>query len=225
MPSNLLVLALLAGFCFIHYCDRFRFRAQLIDGYRLLLHCSLAGAAILAVSRSLICAAKLSPVFWKLRPLWNEVADVPYLGTFLLCIPISLIAAQVWNLFVDSQKQREREVREHGDALMVLMQAAVNGERMVSITFESRKWYAGYITEAPNLKLSEKYFTMLPILSGYRDKDTLQAKRTLRYDDVYLRSGVDPAEFVIVLPLASVRTANLFDPDVYEDHFAGAGPD
>ena len=220
MPSNLLVLALLAGFCFIHSCDRFRFRAQLLDGYRLLLHCSLAGAGILATSRLLVCGAKLIPLFWTLTPYWKEVADVPYLGTFLLCLPVSFAAAWIWNCFVDSERQRENEINEHGDYLMGLMQAAVNGDRMVSITFDSRKWYAGYIIEAPNLKPSEKYFTILPIISGYRDKDTLEATRTLRYDDVYSRPEVNPSDFVIILPLAPVRTASLFDPDVYEDHFA-----
>jgi len=139
---------------------------------------------------------------------------------FLLCLPVSFAAAWIWNCFVDSERQRENEINEHGDYLMGLMQAAVNGDRMVSITFDSRKWYAGYIIEAPNLKPSEKYFTILPIISGYRDKDTLEATRTLRYDDVYSRPEVNPSDFVIILPLAPVRTKSLFDPDVYEDHFA-----
>ena len=225
MPSNLLILALLAGFCFLHRCYSFKFRAQLLDGYRLLLYCSLAGAATLAVSRSLVLFLKLSSGFWKVRPLWDQFARVPYLGTFCLCIPVGLLCAEVWNIFVDPEECRQTEVTRNGDALMELMQRAVNEERMLSITFDSRKWYAGYLVEAPNLKPSEKYFKLLPILSGYRDKDTLVARRTLSYVDINQIPGVNPADFVITLPIGAVRTANLFDPAVYEDHFANIPSD
>lgn len=100
------------------------------------------------------------------------------------------------------------------------MQNALKEDRMVSITFENRKWYAGYIAEAPNLKPNEKYFKLLTILSGYRHKDTLIAIRTLSYANID-SIGASPKDFVITLPLDSVRTANLFDPAIYEDNFAG----
>jgi hypothetical protein len=226
VPGNLLVLALIAGFCFIHSCYRFKFRAQMLDGYRLLFHCSVAGAIILAVSRALVCFFRLFSLFWKYRPLWNSYGDIPYLGTFVLCIPVGIGSAKVWNLFVSRDQGRESAVETDGDSLMSLMQKALNGGRMLSITLESRKWYAGYLVDAPDLRPSEKYFSLLPVLSGYRDKDTLEARRTLRYDQVYEKiaegDGISPEDFVITLPLASVRTANLFDLAVYEDHFSGS---
>jgi hypothetical protein len=229
VPGNLLVLALIAGFCFIHSCYRFKYRAQILDGYRLLFHCSVAGAIILAVSRALVCFLKLFSLFWKYRPLWNSYGDVPYLGTFMLSIPVGIFSAMVWNLFVTHEQGRESAVETDGDSLMSLMQKALKEERMLSITLESRKWYAGYLVAAPDLRPSEKYFSLLPVLSGYRDKDTLEARRTLRYDQVYERiagdGGISPEDFVITLPLASVRTANLFDLAVYQDHFAGSGDD
>ena len=227
MPGNLLVLALIAGFCFIHSCYRFKYRAQMLDGYRLLFHCSVAGAVILAVSRALVCCLKLFPFYRTYRPLWNHYADVPYLGTFALCIPVAIFSATIWNLFVSREEGRESAVETDGDSLMSLMQRAVKEERMLSITLESRKWYAGYLINTPDLRPSEKYFSLLPVLSGYRDKDTLEARRTLRYDRIYEKMaydhGVAAEDFVITLPLASVRTANLFDLTVYQDHFAGSG--
>jgi hypothetical protein len=221
LPTNLLILALLAGFLFLHLCHRFRFGAQLLDGYRLLLYCSVAGASLLLIARCLVLFLKLFPAFWGLRPLWNQFASVPYLGTFSLCIPLAIVFAVVWNLFVNPVDARVAEVRRGGDSLMQLMQRAVDEERMISFTFDSRKWYAGYLVEAPNLRPNEKYFKLLPIISGYRDKDTLEARRTLSYIDVEQAPGANPTDFVITLPIESVRTANLFDPEVYEDRFAG----
>jgi hypothetical protein len=145
----------------------------------------------------------------------------------MLCIPVGIFSAKVWNLFVTRERGLESAVETDGDSLMWLMQKALKEGRMLSITLESRKWYAGYLVDAPDLRPSEKYFSLLPILSGYRDKDTLEARRTLRYDVVYEKiaedAGISAEDFVITLPLASVRTANLFDLAVYQDHFAGSG--
>jgi hypothetical protein len=222
VPGNLLILALLAGFCFLHNCYRFKFWAQLLDGYRLLLACSVSGAILLLISRVLISLGKLNHLFWQLRPLWDNFAGVPYLGTFALSVPIGWGAAKIWNLFVEPEACRRRALIDHGDSLMALMQTAVEGERMISVTFDSRKWYAGYIVEAPDLKPREKYFKLLPVISGYRDKDTLAAVATLSYAAVYQSPGVVANDFVITLPIEAVRTANLFDPSVYEEHFVGS---
>ncbi|MBC7925181.1 MAG: hypothetical protein H7039_05945 [Bryobacteraceae bacterium] len=224
MPSNLLVVALLAGFCFVHQCHVFRFRAQLLDGYRLLLYCSVAGMVLLGLSRSLICAAKLYRFYWAIRPAWTEFADIPYLGTSIGSVVLALIIPACWNRFVDAEVCRRNEVEKRGDFLLALLQRAVREQRMLSLTLDNRKWYAGYVTEAPNLKPSEKYFKILPMLSGYRDKDSLEVRRTLSYDTVATMPGVDPTGFVITLPLADVKMANLFDPVVYKDHFASERP-
>lgn len=191
-----------------------------MDGYRLLLYCSVAGAIILAASRAIIIFAKIFPLYTMVRPRWDQVADVPYLGTFLLCLPLSYLSAKLLNLRVDANKIRESEVENRGDLLMRLLQRALNEERMVSITLETRKWYAGYVFEAPNLRPSENYFSLIPVLSGYRDKDTLEARRTLAYNHLFESGEMDPEDLVIILPIESVRTANLFDPKLYDDHFS-----
>lgn len=80
MPANLLVLPLLAGYLFVHFSTRFRYRAQSLDGYRLLIESAIAGAALLFLSRLIVLFIHgwVSP----LRHLWQEFAgDVPYLGT------------------------------------------------------------------------------------------------------------------------------------------------
>ena len=77
------------------------------------------------LSRCLVCFGKLVPLFWVSRPLWLHVVDVPYLGTFLFCLPLSVILAAVWNLSSDLEGCRETEVAKSGDSLMRLMLEAV----------------------------------------------------------------------------------------------------
>src|SRR3954453_8329114 len=47
LPTNLLLLPLLGGFWFVHFCYLFKFRAQRLDGYRLLLESAFLGLLLI----------------------------------------------------------------------------------------------------------------------------------------------------------------------------------
>jgi len=191
----------------------------MLDGYRLLFHSSFAGATLLGLSRAIVCLFKLLPQFWRFRPYWTQFSDLPYLGTFILSVVLSVIVAKLWNQFLDPRHEREETIREHGDSLSLLMLKAASTQTMIAVTLENRKWYAGYITDSPNLKPSEKYFSLVPILSGYRDKDSLEVKALIDYSEKFA-DGMVPDDFVVILPLQSVRAANAFDPEFYDEYFA-----
>ncbi len=219
MPANLLVLALLSGYLFISFCHKFRFRAQMLDGYRLLFHSSFAGALLLGLARAIVCLLKLTPQFWQFRPFLTQFSDLPYLGTFVLSVVLSVAGAWGWNRFLNPDLERAKTIREHGDSLSLLMLEAANTDTMIAITLENRKWYAGYVFESPNLKPTEKFFSLVPILSGYRDKDSLAVRQMIDYSDKF-SDGMIPDDFVVIIPLQSVRAANRFDPDFYEEYFS-----
>jgi hypothetical protein len=48
----------------------------------------------------------------------------------------------------------------------------------------------------------------------------MQTIRTVSYEDALRRRNVQPSDFVIILPIADVKIANLFDPNIYDEHFA-----
>ena len=54
MPFNFLLVPLLGGFVVISLCNRFRFKSVRLDGYRLLLHSSLAGLFLLGFAELLV---------------------------------------------------------------------------------------------------------------------------------------------------------------------------
>ncbi len=215
----------MAGYWFTYICDSYKYRARMLDGFRLLIECSTFGVVLLMLSRTLICLGKFLPQYADAKTYWSQISDVPYLGTFFLCLPLAILVANLWNLFVDSGQERERAVREHGDALVVLMQESFTRERLLSITMDSRKWYVGYVVGEQTLKPSEKYFQLLLVLSGYRDKDTMEVHRSVTYptldDEEDGHATVRADDFIITLPIQLVRSASFFDPDVYEDSFQG----
>jgi hypothetical protein len=246
MPSNLLILPLLGGFLFLHLCHRFRFRAQRSDGYRLLFESSIAAALLLLLARVSVVVIRSTPAGGWLKSRWDVFAPIPYLGTGSAALILGVLLGYTYNWLNNpdplrerlswrhlrqaaqarsrrnSERARDTEIQNHGSALIRLIHKAEKDSILVSITLSSRKWYVGYIAEAWSLDPQEAYFRLLPILSGYREKDTLQAIRTTDYIPVFRDPTVDTTRFVVVLALRDVQMASLFDERVYEEHFAGS---
>ena len=246
MPTNLLVLPLLGGFIFLHFCHRFRFRAQRSDGYRLLLESAFAATLLLCAGRLAVLLLRSLPFGPSLKRAWEVFASIPYLGTAVASLALGwmLALADNWlfsaNKFhtkrlrrwrhplqegrrrsrLNSERARDSEIVAHGNALVRLIHEAEKTSTLVSVSLGNRKWYVGYIAEAWSLDPQEVYFRLLPILSGYRETGSLTAVPTTYYRPVYSRPDVDKSKFVIVVALKDVQMANLFDENVYAAHFA-----
>ena len=251
MPTNVLILPLLAGYWFVHISYWFRFRAQRQDGYRLLLESGSAGIVFVAISRGGISLAKLSGVGMHAKAMWEGIAPIPYLGTAVgsICVAVFLAWAsnyRVTNGFVDFvkrlrrrrrralfglralrrvkshnlEKARNSQITAHGSSLTQLLHHADLQTELVSVTLANGKWYVGFVAEAINLDPQEAYFRILPIISGYRKRDTLEPTRTVYYPAIYDRPGVDSRDFVLTLPVKDVLIASLFDANANEDHFS-----
>jgi hypothetical protein len=220
MPYNLLLLPLLGGFLFLHIAHLFRFRAQRLDGYRLLVESAIAGACLLTLARVLVVAfANTSLGRWGTRA-WDVFSPFAFSETGAWALILGPLLAQVFNLFVGSEQAKDIEIRRHGNALMRVLQQATRSMRLVSVTLDNRKWYIGYVTESPNLDPQELYFRILPILSGYREKDTMRMIRTVFYQDALGDHSIDANQFVITLPLRDVKIINFFDEKTYASYFA-----
>jgi hypothetical protein len=220
MPWNLLLLPLLGGFLFLHITHFFRFAAQRLDGYRLLLYSALSGTGLVILARLLVILFAPTRVGLEAARWWTTFAPFPYSETSAWALALGPIFAVVVNLFLGAERAKDIEIRRHGNSLTKLLHHAVREERLVSLTLATLKWYVGFVAESPNLAPQEEYFRLLPIISGYRDRETLRTKRTVFYEDVLGDEAVNSDDFVITLPLKDIRIASLFDENVYDEHFA-----
>ena len=220
MPWNLLLLPLLGGFLFLHLTHFFRFAAQRLDGYRLLLYSAICGTVLVILARILVVVfSRTAPAVWA-APRWNAFAPFQYSETSVWALLLGPSLALLVNLFIDPIKAKDIEIRRHGTSLTKLLHQAERGHRLVSLTMATLKWYVGFVAESPNLAPQEEYFRILPIISGYRDKDTLRTHRTVFYEDVLADPSVDSNDFVLTLPLRDIKMAGLFDENVYDVYFA-----
>jgi|SRR5579862_5383267 len=195
MPWNLLLLPLLAGYCALHICHFFRFRAQKQDGNRLLFESALAGVPLLILGR-------LS-TFWFASTRWGKLAenqitaiiDVPFVGTALASLLFGLALPLIANLFTSKERAKWWAIKATDNGFLRLAQTALRREMPISLTLKTRKVYIGYVVQTPNLKLAEQYIHVLPLLSGYREPTTLALKLTADYAKVYATGKVDVDDF------------------------------
>jgi hypothetical protein len=220
MPYNLLLLPLIGGFLFIHLTHFFRFGAQRLDGYRLLFQSAIAGICLSALARLIDLSIDRTSIGASIHVLWAWFSPFNYSAVSVLALLLGPACALLMNLFIGTARAKDIEIRQHGPSFTQLLHRAAKEKLLLSITLDSRKWYVGWVVESPNLDPQEFYFRVLPFISGYRDKDTLETVRSVFYQDVLRDTALDPEQFYVTLPLKDVKIAGLFNDDVYNAYFA-----
>src|SRR5690606_6902480 len=88
MPTNLLLLPLLAGYWFINRQHYFRVRANRLDGYRLLPQSAIVGLLLVLLAWLTVGLAQRWPIVIK---LWRDFApEMPFLGTATVSLLLGL---------------------------------------------------------------------------------------------------------------------------------------
>jgi hypothetical protein len=122
----------------------------------------------------------------------------------------------------DSRLKAYREVAK-ADAMENLLIQAIDEDRLIFATLKSRKGYIGYVA-APRFEHSEMaHLSIVPYISGYRDKDTLRFIECHRYVDHYLQHKItgesEPLNlqhFRNIIPMEQVESVSIFDTATYQ---------
>jgi len=210
-------LPLIAGYWFVHFCYYFHFRSQRLDGYRLLIESAIAGTFLLFLGRLITFGVSATAFGHWFRPIWASFAPVDFSGTGAATLALGMAAPIAVNRWlVTKEDARARAIGKHGNNFLRLTFNAQVRERTISVTLDNRKTYIGYMVDAPSLDPNDSYVRLLPLLSGYRDKDTLELKFTTTYSDFY-GDDAEPLDFTVAFPIAQVRMASFFDERVKDD--------
>lgn len=216
---------------------RFRFRAVTQKWEQTVFEAGVAGACVFGVAMLLASAinAFIVPLLALATPplpaavmgLAGPVKGFPawFSGSLLLALAIEGLALWASNSIWLEGPELLRTIRDYGGELRVLLHEIAEEGALASLTMKNRKVYVGYITTAPGL-MEPSYVGLLPIISGYRDDETLRVRFTTRYQHVYEEMASEQNEtdldrFVMVLPLDNIESANEFDSDIYDSHFSG----
>lgn len=219
--------SLAGGYLFLQVCFFFKHRWDALEWERNTFEAALVGAVLFVAMRA------IEPVLVRLSWLvaireWiRGVIPYPYSPTLVAALVCGLIIALVINRYIRREQAIRLAVRHHGGELLILLQEAGVIGAPVSITMANRKVYIGFVMTPPSPKYP--YTKLLPTVSGHRREDSLNLVLDTPYWPVYedLRRrqargellGVDPEDFGIVLPIADICSANLFDDDSYGRYF------
>lgn len=216
MPWNEFLLPILAGYIFINVFYLTKFRAQRHDGYRLLIESLMFGAFIFALARLGVIWIHKTSLGASIEALiQRDGLTYPLAGTAILAIATAVALAFIGNLVIGTGRAKRIILDKHDNGFLKLFHKAATGSRMVSVTLSCKKVYIGYVLSAPNLSPEEQFVGLLPIVSGYRDKDTLRLVTTTNYGPAISSGRVSVEDFEVTFSLASIEVASIFEPSAY----------
>lgn len=242
----LLLLPLVGGYLFSSNCNLTRYLASREEGHRLYFRAAFCGLLlfllILVVRQWLKADFELYRTLeLKVRALVSGYLKEPD-KTYAFDLTIAAVAsvlmgwpvAKIVNVFYWRGPALAKAIKH--DDFERLLNEAVTRTIPVCLTMSSRKVYVGFVMQTFDPAHDRKWIKILPLVSGYRDKDTLRIQFVTNYRDAY--GSADPAQpaaalpepldhmapkdFEVVLPVDNIESANLFDLVAYKSFKTGA---
>jgi hypothetical protein len=234
LPTNLQIfLAFAAGFCFLRVFTLTRYVSQTWEGPRLIFWSGTVSALLLLIARVLALAFSHTAIGRAAGGFSKALAPWDFSGTIGVAVLLGLTAPLLLNFLLPGTLSGHIAARSVGTRLHHLLYDVVGTGKAVCVSLTDRKVYVGFAIDAPQLSPQEKFFGLLPLKSGYRDKDTLGIRWSVDYTpllrelrDEDRRSGYSPGDFVIIIPFTAVASARVFDPKISTARlFSAAEPD
>lgn len=214
---------LVAGYIPATRCYAFRYKTARESGHRLYLTTAVLGFFAFFLSGVLI---------YLIDFLWFFLSHLPWLETSngffksgkvlvlsLMAPVLSSIMTFLYNKSPNSKNKNIHRVWEEDD-LSALLSYATRNIKPIAITTSSRKVYIGYVARTNEPDRERSHITLLPLYSGYRDKDSLRLHVTIEYEEVfsYYENEVgeaDVEDFYVVIPVSEIVSSHVFNPAIY----------
>ena len=193
----------LAGYLFLILWNVTRYRIARESGYHLFFKSAISGTILF------VAAVGINIYMGVDKPGARDVNLV----VFVLALTTPLLS----NVVYRSGRAARRAVEKAGGLIELLLDEAFRKDLFVEISLRSGKAYIGSVLE-PGLGSDRSDIALIPLLSGYRDKDTQELKVTTRYSNSIPRTaselGLSLNYFRVVIPMGEVVSARIFDLDV-----------
>lgn len=153
------------------------------------------------------CSYRASPSALLMKHPWFIMVFALILGPVLRLLERGIFI-KIFRL-LDSGKGIEGDLKSAPDPIPIML------------CMKNRKIYVGYVYHCLAARAETKpYVSIVPMWSGYRDKDTLSVYPTQKYAEVISEIGKsndrDVVElFAKVIALDDIETANLYDADSF----------
>ena len=214
-----LLIPALSGYWFLTHCHRTNHQIARNTGYHVLFQSSVAGGVIFSVAHLIILIIhRCIPQF---SELWKSWIPYPFADTVALGILVSFVLPYICNFVCTAHESDKKTADESGNLIELLLRESIEQGKFIEITLKSRKSYIGSVINSGAISHRESDISLIPVASGYRNKDSQELEITTNYAPVIAesypdaKSYLDYKDFQIIIPKSEIVSARIFDPDIY----------
>ncbi len=222
MTIGLLLLPAVGGYWFLTHWNFTRYRAARQSGYHLLFRSALFGIVLYCAARFITLAIDVR--YPSATGFWDDHFPEPFTSEVVVSLVLAVLIPPVFNLFYSKDRGAEKVAEDSGDHIELLIADSIRNPMPIEVTLRNRKSYIGLALNSGIGSTTEADIELVPMYSGYRDKETLDLEITLDYVPVVSDYLEDPAwleeDFRVVIPLSEIVSVRLFDEEAY-DEFQG----
>lgn len=236
MGPFIIVIILVSGYIVTRSFLPLRYRIVRESGYHIYLRSGLAGFIVFIISFLSFVIIDLYDLPSLLMNTLNiAISDIPHFylmedegykwGLLLmLCILISALLHLSFNIYYRKPSRRFKTLIKIVNPMERILFDACANAYPICITLDSNKVYVGLLETVPPVDDGRiEYLRMLPLLSGFRDQNSLTINFTTNYYEHYRDGELDKSSewltldlFSIVIPEREVVSISNFDIDVYK---------
>ena len=230
MNFEISLLPVLGGYWLLTHLIPTRAEALRQSGYHIAFQSAVAGL-LLFVLAYLILHGVEACSSWRGCPCLPYTLQANFENVAMTSAALGLLGPYPLNLFFDKGKAEERVAAKYGDLVELLIAEAIERTELMEVSLRTGKAYVGFVIGNTISRWPEADLALLPMLSGYRSKDTQQLVITTDYAAAFhahsqenasemLRG--DPNDFRVVIPRSEIISARLFDSDLHRQFQAAA---
>ena len=217
MGLGLLLVPALAGYLFLNWFNGTRYSLPRETGYHVVFQSAIAGVLLFFVARLLVVLA--NTYIPDIAECWETIVPLDYsgtaAGTFVLAALLPIIFNRLSSF--DRFKAREKAAEAAGDQISLIIDQAMLEGRFVELSLVSRKSYVGSPIQGTFGHRDGGDVALIPIASGYRDKDSRDLVMTTNYAPAIEDHLSDLAldDLKVAFPMRDIVSARLFDQELY----------
>ncbi len=240
MLAILVVFVLVSGYIYSHRHLPSRYKMAKSDGWDLYFQVAKRGTEIAIISAAICFIIDMTDIIGiLLKQCFGLMYNIDFKQLPVSHHQFKLLSGGVFTIFLsyviaffrsrkyDVAKNNLvliREVVEDNPLEYFIIDATltfVDGDqdsRVVCITLSSGKVYIGFCVGGNNVTHGNlEHIKIIPIRSGYRDKDNQELKVKNNYEEYFLeQDDVDISDFVIIIPTSEIISYQNFDLPAYE---------
>lgn len=140
--------------------------------------------------------------------------------------PIAKTFAELEAVFSEDTARRSKALWSawQKNDLELICAYALSEFKPIAITLDTQKVYVGMVSDTIEPSDTESYLSILPLYSGYREKETHLFKLNHKYTSLInglIRQDADvinsSLDYVIAIPLEKIVTLHIFNDNLYQE--------